>query len=89
MTGLSVPLGAIYHASSHRRREVIITPELRRLVATLTEQVRAMLDSGHLPPPANDARCKACSLIDLCQPALLAEPTRVRAALSRLFIPED
>jgi CRISPR-associated exonuclease Cas4 len=72
MTGRSVPLGAIYHASSHRRREVAITPYLRQLVVSTTLEIRAMLLARQMPPAVNDARCRECSLIDLCQPQMLA-----------------
>ena len=64
--------GAIYHASSRRRREVAITPELRRLVMETADAIRAMLASGRLPPPVNDARCRECSLNEICEPAALA-----------------
>lgn len=70
MTGHVVPQGAIYYASSKRRRVVPITAELRRRVADATTAVRAQIAVGALPAPANDARCKQCSLIDQCQPAL-------------------
>ena len=53
-----VPFGAIFHASSHRRREVEITPSLRQLVASTTVAIRAMLCDAKLPPPINDSRCK-------------------------------
>ena len=72
MLGRPVTHGAIYHASSRRRREVEITPALRALVVETAEAVRAMLASGHLPPPVNDARCRECSLFGICQPAALA-----------------
>ena len=64
--------GAIYHASSRRRREVAITPELRALVLETADAIRAMLASGRLPPPVNDARCRECSLNEICEPAALA-----------------
>jgi CRISPR-associated exonuclease Cas4 len=89
MTGHSVPLGAIYHASSHRRREVPITPELRQLVADTAVAIRTMLQSGQMPPAVNDARCRECSLIDLCQPQMLAGKTRRQALRARLFSVED
>lgn len=72
MLGRPVTQGAIYHASSRRRREVEITPALRALVVETAEAIRAMLASGRLPPPVNDARCRECSLIEICQPALAA-----------------
>lgn len=84
MLGRSVTRGAIYHASSRRRREVEITPALRALVVETAAAIRAMLASGRLPPPVNDARCRECSLIEICQPAALAArdaQTELRTAL--------
>jgi CRISPR-associated protein Cas4 len=72
MLNRPVPKGAIYHASSRRRREVAITPELRHLVEETAAAIRAMLASGILPPPANDSRCRECSLKDICQPEAIA-----------------
>ena len=72
MTGLAVPMGAIYHLSSRRRREVAITPLLRQEVERVVGEMRILLASRHLPPPHNDARCRECSLQSLCQPELLA-----------------
>lgn len=89
MTGRAVPSGAIYHASSHRRREVAITPELRMLVETTLTEIRRALATGRLPPPVNDARCKECSLIELCQPQAMAAKDRQRQLAASLFSPED
>lgn len=88
MTGKAVPTGAIYHVSSHRRREVAITSALREQVVALTEAVRALLREGRLPSPANDARCKGCSLIELCQPDAAGRETR-QALRASLFAVDD
>jgi CRISPR-associated exonuclease Cas4 len=80
-----VARGAIYHASSHRRREVAMTEELRRLVVESAEAIRAMLASGRLPPPLNDRRCEQCSLNAICDPAGTAAIERHAAALRALF----
>lgn len=88
MRGHPVPRGAIYHASSHRRREVEITTDLRELVAKVADAVHSMLTSGHLPSPVNDARCKECSLHPICQPEVMASETRRRTELARLFDPD-
>ena len=86
MTGRDVPEGAIYHHKSKRRRVVEITPALRDRVEQLTEQVRQMLASATLPPPAEDpALCRACSLRDICQPDLIASRQRIRELASHLF----
>lgn len=85
MLGRPVPKGAIFHASSHRRREVAITPELKQRVIETADAIRAMLASGKLPPPVNDARCKECSLKEICQPEALAEHARLRRLRGELF----
>ena len=85
MLNRPVPNGAIFHASSHRRREVEITLELKRLVVETADAIRALLASGKLPPPVNDARCKECSLKDICQPEVLAEHARLRRLRGELF----
>ncbi|SDW94804.1 CRISPR-associated protein Cas4 [Thiocapsa roseopersicina] len=87
--GRAVLKGAIYHAASRRRREVLMTPELRRLVVESAEAIRAMLASGRLPPPVNDRRCDQCSLNAICDPAGTAAVDRHVAALHSLFQPDD
>ena len=89
MLGRQVPKGAIFHASSHRRREVTITPALRQLVIETAKAIRAMLASGRLPPPVNDSRCKECSLKDICQPEAVADYTRQSILKRNLFNPEE
>ena len=87
MTGRDVPEGALYYASSRRRRTVPIVPVLRAQVAEVSAAVRHMLSSGRLPPPLQGdeaaRRCKGCSLIERCQPQ--ATPEHLRAARRALF----
>jgi CRISPR-associated exonuclease Cas4 len=89
MLGKPVQEGALYYASSKRRRVLDITAQLREDVANATHAIRQMLTSGELPPvlPAEQAarRCKACSLIDRCQPD--ATPAVLKLARIHLFEP--
>lgn len=89
MLSRPVPKGAIYHASSHRRREVAITPELKKLVEETAAAIRAMLTSGKLPPPVNDVRCRECSLKEICQPEALAAQAKQHQQRQSLFNPEE
>ena len=90
MTGRSVPQGALYYASSKRRRSVTMTPGLRAQVASVTHMVRQMLASGQLPPPLQgepaQRRCKACSLLERCQPQ--ATHAALAQARQALFDPD-
>ena len=91
MTGQPVPEGALYYASSKRRRIVPITPELRAQVVATTAAVRAMLIGEVLPPPlragAASHHCKGCSLFDRCQPEE-GHNLHWRQQRQRLFDPE-
>ncbi len=84
MTGKPVREGAIYHFTSRRRRVVEIDDVLRTAVEQAIRAVREMLSSFRLPPPANDARCRQCSLIELCQSRPLSEHRRYRELLAHL-----
>lgn len=85
MFGKPVLTGAIYHHTSRRRCEVTITPELRKQVEDTIAAIRAMLDFGKLPPPVNDARCKECSLNDICQPQAMADTDKQQELAATLF----
>ena len=89
MLHVTVPCGAIYHASSHRRREVAITPVLRKTVEDIVAVIRLMIEHRTLPPPVNDERCRECSLKELCQPAVFADAARLNRMRDELFTPGD
>lgn len=85
MFSTTITHGAIYHHTSRRRREVAITPELRRQVEDTVAAIRAVLASGKLPPPVNDARCRECSLNEICQPVVLAGKDKQHELAATLF----
>ena len=81
MIGKAVPEGALYYASSKRRRAVVIDAGLRRRVEEATAAVRTLLDAAAaptgrfiLPAPTFDKRCDKCSLADICQPEARPAP---------------
>ena len=86
MMGLAIVEGAIFYATSKRRRVVTITSQLRAQVEQVTRAIRDMFATATLPPvlDAEHAvrRCKACSLFERCQPqAARANLMVARAAL--------
>lgn len=88
MSGKAVSEGAIFQASSRRRRVVPITVALREAVSQTAAEIRDMLNQGRMPPPlVDDARCAECSLIDLCQPQALTRMKQARHI--DLFDPES
>lgn len=89
MFGCPVREGALYYATSRRRRTVAIDDELRQRTQEAIEGVRALHATNMTPPPLANERCKACSLIDLCQPEAVHDRTGQSHLLARLFDPED
>jgi len=88
MTRQHVAEGALYYASSRRRRVLPITDALREHVKATASAVRDMLVGGQLPPPTPDTRrCKGCSLRERCQPAAL-ERLRHGDAAQDLYNPD-
>jgi CRISPR-associated exonuclease Cas4 len=85
MFDMPVPRGAIFHHGSRRRREVEVTPALRRAVADAVAAVRAMLRGRKLPAAVNDTRCDKCSLRESCLPGVTDRPGRAAKALRLLF----
>ena len=90
MLGKTVEEGALYYATSKRRRVVPISDALREDVTRTADAIRQMLACAVLPPvlPAEQAarQCKACSLIDRCQPQ--ATPVGLAQARVKLFDPD-
>ncbi|WP_034999788.1 CRISPR-associated protein Cas4 [Beijerinckia mobilis] len=88
MTGRPVPQGALFYAGTKRRVIVCFDAGLRQLTEATAAQLRALFACGRTPPAVwQAARCRACSLLDLCQPktsgqsALVFRDRMIREAL--------
>jgi CRISPR-associated exonuclease Cas4 len=70
MLSLPVPQGALFYAKPRRRDLVKFDAALRARAEAVIVEVQQMMDSGVVPPPRYGARCRSCSLIEVCQPKL-------------------
>ena len=71
MRGVCVEDGAIWYWETRHRESVVFTPVLREKTEEVISEARKLLQEGKTPPPTNDRkRCKACSLVDICQPEI-------------------
>ena len=84
-----MPEGALFYATSRRRRIVAVDADLRAKTESTVKEVRQLLASGVLPPPLNNDHCRACSLRDLCQPQAVADSPERSLVLNTLFEPDD
>lgn len=85
MMGVAVPKGAIYHAASKKRREVLFDAALRGTALETVAGIRAMLESGKVPPPAPAPRCEGCSLKKICMPEIVSAPGKVKSYSAGVF----
>ena len=77
MIGVPVPIGAIFHAASKKRREVLFDAALRETTLKTMSDIRAMLETGKVPPPVPGPRCEGCSLKNICMPEITSAPVKV------------
>jgi len=68
MFGLAIPDGAVFHASSQRRRDVPFDESLRAQTLAALAGLRALLATGKIPPAELKPQCDGCSLREICLP---------------------
>lgn len=85
MLNVAVPRGALYYFGTRSRHDVVLDEALRQKTRQVILAVRDMLRTQRMPPPLNDAHCPNCSLVEVCMPAVLGEPARLRGLQSTLF----
>ena len=75
MLGIAVPNGLIYYHQTRHRIPVLFTQELRGRVEHLARRMHDLFRSGRTPRAERMAKCKSCSLEELCQPQWLGRKT--------------
>ena len=71
MRTIKIEEGALWYWQVRHRETVVIDNELRVLTEEIITAAQAMIKSGATPRAIFSKRCKACSLIDLCEPNAL------------------
>ena len=85
MFGVVVDSGAVFHATSKRRREVEFTAELRQLTENAIAELHLLIEQAHVPPAVFKPACEECSLFEICLPKVTSSPTSLQHAARRLF----
>ncbi len=69
MKNTEVHEGAIWYWEVRQRENVSIDDQLRERTSSCIEAARRLMEEGRTPAPIDDPkRCRACSLVDTCQP---------------------
>lgn len=78
MFGVGLQEGALFYGVTRHRVTVPLDRELRELTISAIREVTSILSAGSTPRAVYEPkRCDACSLIDDCQPRLLAREKTV------------
>lgn len=68
----TIPEGAIFFISSHRRLPVALDESLRKRTREAAEDLRKIRSQLNVPAAQYSAKCRRCSLKDLCMPKVPA-----------------
>ncbi len=68
MFGTSITEGALFFISSHRRHEVKFDDALRRRTLECAQKLHSIRSALSVPAAEYSAKCRRCSLADLCMP---------------------
>lgn len=69
MRGTAIPEGAIWYWETRRREVIRLDSALREETISVIKNAKRLIRDGVTPAPTSERkRCKACSLIDQCEP---------------------
>ena len=90
MRGVSVAEGALWYWQERLREVVAMDERLRAETLACIEAARAVLQSQTTPPPTADVkRCKACSLVNECAPAVARKDRSAQYAQALFEAPPE
>lgn len=88
MTGQIITQGVLWYGQTRHRQVVDFSDDLRQKTYQIIEKVRALLESGTTPAPSYGKQCKACSLLELCEPKLFGKD-RSAQYVAKLFLEDE
>lgn len=68
MMNVEIPAGALFYGETRHRHDVEFDTALREETEEAAARLRELIASGITPPPVYSAKCKKCSLVELCLP---------------------
>jgi CRISPR-associated exonuclease Cas4 len=83
MLDASIQSGEIFYGQTRRRVSVEFTEALRGEVVDISAQMRQMYEDGTIPLAKKERKCKACSLLDDCNPPLTTVHNQVSTYIKK------
>jgi len=86
MFAVNLVEGALFYGETRRRCPVVFDADLRDLTEDIASKTRELILAGVVPRVAYEAkRCRACSLLEICQPRLTFDGGKVARWLDRVI----
>jgi len=86
MLGIDVSSGVLFYGKPRRRHEVRLDRSLRDATENLVARLHELTAIGQTPPARRDKRCRSCSLVDLCLPAVTGGDKSARDYLAHALM---
>lgn len=68
-----IPKASLYYGETHHRMEIFITREIRNKVMEMCAEMHEYFARAHTPKCKAIAKCKSCSLIEICNPDICSQ----------------
>ena len=73
MFSCDVSEGFLYYGKTRSREQVALTSELRQGVEACAAEMHRLYARGHVPRVKREAKCRSCSLVDMCLPKVQSQ----------------
>ena len=81
MLDICLEYGYIFYAETRHREQIIFTSSLREHVYALATSMHEAMRTGRTPSAEKGMKCRNCSMLDICLPALTKRPKSVNEYL--------
>lgn len=81
MLNISISAGAVYYGKTRRRLEIPFDQTIRDKTEAAAKRLHELVSSGITPKARPQAKCRSCSLVDVCLPAAMSQRRDVRRYL--------
>ena len=84
MLGVPIEAGELFYGRPRRRTRVAFDAVLRNTTVAAAERLHALIASGETPPSRREAKCRSCSLVELCMPGLSSKRSAAKFVAAQL-----
>ncbi len=89
MLTVRIDAGALFYGSIRRRHDVGFDRTLRQLTITAADRFHALMRDGVTPCAKRQAKCRRCSLLEICMPETVGSSRSASAWLANALLESE